>query len=180
MPKGTLITFESYLILLSSKWLNYLSNGITTIRSPLSTILKQIAVIHQIHYISGHQMPIAILLIKYYYLWREDEVVSECMLLRGSLPCQGHQYIRLMGIVRLSLVPCIDFDKAWCLDKTIHANRSNCGFLGSPESSFMLNILKIQRILASDMSSVLCYLFLSFLNLPYLPVTFSGPSHSIY
>lgn len=57
-------------------------------------------------------MLIAILLIKYYYLWREDEVVSECMLLRGSLPCQGHQYIRRMGIVSLSLVPCIDFDKA--------------------------------------------------------------------
>ena len=57
-------------------------------------------------------MLIAILLIKYYYLWREDEVVSECMLLRESLPCQGHQCIRLMGIVRLSLVPCIDFDKA--------------------------------------------------------------------
>lgn len=57
-------------------------------------------------------MLIAILLIKYYHLWREDEVVSECMLLSRSLPCQGHQYIRLMGIVRLSLVPCIDFDKA--------------------------------------------------------------------
>lgn len=56
-------------------------------------------------------MLIAIMLIKY-YLWREDEVISECMLLRGSLQCQGHQYIRLMGIVRLSLVPCIDFDKA--------------------------------------------------------------------